>query len=386
MAFQPWQPFGQQFARAFGHSPSSNTIVLDEEFAIAESAPVATPHICSPGPGTLVFTQNDGQFSISSGKLQIPQQATPVFGDLGYVSQSINRTIGMAVRYELTRTGGGANKEIIVGWASSNSLSTSLLRHGIYLSGVNIFFWASAGAFTPLVSTSFADSTSYQIAIVLRSPGSFAFIKGGVFTNWTLLWVDDLVSTAGMFATLNNFTATATEDYGHANQLPSPFNSNNGIATFVNTSLASGNTFTGTADGLAYFEFTQSGSPLALDEIALYYRTVDTNNSWKAYLQRNAGNTAWDFRLDSISLGVPTNRIAVTGVGAVNGIGVIFDGSKHNCFTRNGSTWTKRGSEVNVSFQNTTTGMAIAGAAGTVFTKLAEWARTSSLYNVLDTI
>ena len=116
------------------------------------------------------------------------------------------------------------------------------------------------------------------------------------------------------------------------------------------------------ADAIIDFTYALPVSPAAGDTISVFYRISDASleagyNCWRAYLQRNATNTAWDFRLDSVNANTETNRINVTGVGDTVGIRVICNGTKHNCYTFDGLVWTQRGAAVDVSHNNTATGV-----------------------------
>lgn len=117
------------------------------------------------------------------------------------------------------------------------------------------------------------------------------------------------------------------------------------------------------ADAEIVFRFTPPASPAALDRILVLYRISDASleaaySCWQAYLYRNTANTDWDFRLDSVSAGTATNRIAVTGVGNAVGIRVQCAGTLHDCWTTaNGVDWTKRGAQINVSHNDTQTGV-----------------------------
>lgn len=124
------------------------------------------------------------------------------------------------------------------------------------------------------------------------------------------------------------------------------------------------------ADNTLEFTFTLPVAPAAGDTINLFYRISNASleiahSAWRAYLQRNSANNAWDFRLDSVSTGTHTNRINVTGVGDATGIRVICEGTKHNCYTYDGATWTQRGAEVSVSHNDTATGLNTVYCSGT---------------------
>lgn len=354
------------------------------EFATDVAAPLTSPY--TEGAHSLTLVQVDGQLSISGGALQIPQQATPAFGDLGYYSESWARVTGRAVLYQINRTGGAGNKEIIFGWGSAANVQATAVRHGIYMAGVNIFNWVNGGASATLLSASFADSTSYQIYIWLRSSGYAAAIKGGVFSAWRLLTVVDSITTTPMYGVLTSTTATATEDYARFRVLPAPFDSDYGFATFTDTTLTSGDAFTGSADALKRFEFTLPGAPSAGDEIAMYYRG-DATDGCKIVVKRNAGNTAWDFRFRKVEAGVestPAGWTDVAGVGTPDLIEVYCEGSVHFFNTRAGAVFTKRGNTITLNWQNTNTAMSVVTASGTTLTRVTDFPLTGAVYSELD--
>lgn len=90
----------------------------------------------------------------------------------------------------------GANSDFMFGFGTS----TAGLLGGNAL-------WNSAGALKtydngspgPVIVNSISTSTNYNIAVVLRSSGTYYFIKGGVFTNWTLLWQGTTNNTATLY-------------------------------------------------------------------------------------------------------------------------------------------------------------------------------------------
>lgn len=103
------------------------------------------------------------------------------------------------------------------------------------------------------------------------------------------------------------------------------------------------------ANGTFELHYSLPGSPKAGQTVRLWYRASDDLNYWVAYLRRNDTNTAWDARLDSVSAGTATNRIAVTGVGTPNALRAIASGSDHTLWTSadGGATWTQRGGTIN---------------------------------------
>lgn len=114
---------------------------------------------------------------------------------------------------------------------------------------------------------------------------------------------------------------------------------------------------TAVADGLFDFTFTLPASPIAGERIEWQYRVVDDSNYWAMVLVRNDANTNWDFTFNRVSANVYTSELSVNSVGNVTMLRAIADGNLHDVFTLVGSTWTKRGGQINNATHNTATGV-----------------------------
>lgn len=142
---------------------------------------------------------------------------------------------------------------------------------------------------------------------------------------------------------------------------------------------------TAPADGVYDFEYTLPASPVAGQRIEIRYRITDTLNYWVAAVIRNAGNTDWDFNLNSVSAGVSTNRISVTTIGATKRIQVRAIGTLHNCYTFSTTEVpTKRGGEINVSHNDTATGLNTLYSSAATPVRLTAYAVEHVMYNLLD--
>jgi hypothetical protein len=66
-----------------------------------------------------------------------------------------------------------------------------------------------------VVVGAYATSTAYQVVAVLRTLGTYFFIKGGAFTNWTLLYIASLSGQATMYTiiTAEDSSSVFTVDY-----------------------------------------------------------------------------------------------------------------------------------------------------------------------------
>jgi excisionase family DNA binding protein len=66
---------------------------------------------------------------------------------------------------------------------------------------------------TPINIGAPVNNISYQIATVLKSTGNYVFIKGGTYTNWTLMYIENRGSTSPLYPTVSNgVSSTLTAD------------------------------------------------------------------------------------------------------------------------------------------------------------------------------
>ncbi len=79
--------------------------------------------------------------------------------------------------------------------------------HAFSFNGTTILNYDN-DAITQNIGT-FANSTEYKIALVLRSTGAYYFIKGGAFTNWSLLWIASVGATTNLYPNIANRSATS---------------------------------------------------------------------------------------------------------------------------------------------------------------------------------
>jgi hypothetical protein len=223
-------------------------------------------------------------------------------------------------------------------------------------------------------------STEYTFALIARATGGYLLVKGGVFANWTLIWVFNINASATLYAMLSAFTnALFPQQYLRITTLAGVFATEHGTTSVNVASPVSLAEHTATADQIV--ELTVTAPGVLANECGIRYRITDANNYWRAYF-----NSAGAFRVDSVSAGVATNRINVAGVIAGAGtatIRVICEGSLHDAYTLAGTTWTKRGSQLNVSHQNSSTNVTAEIGAGWTVANLRSYPR-SGIYSALD--
>ena len=181
--------------------------------------------------GSLTVIENDGTLACSSNKLAFTAQSTPAWGDQGIYSNSVTKTLGYTLLGTINKD--ATNKYALVAWEDDTSYAYSTSQHYLYFRAAIIQTntdWLVSGSQEIGV---YAASTDYQFAIVLggydssevpwRSGetaanydyGAAFFVKGGTYTNWTLLWKHRLNNTSTLyahFADLTDFNLIITDE------------------------------------------------------------------------------------------------------------------------------------------------------------------------------
>lgn len=354
-----------------------------------QASPHPTPFTVSPGPGKMVRTV-DGASLISRSGGNIVHTAGAGVEDPAYywtddAGAGFPRAVGLAYRLKKTLT---ANVWHLRGWVRSASANSGNLA-GMFLSTPAVYnIWeTSASSFTNL--DSYAYGSEYQFAFVLKATGMWYFQKTPA-GSWTLQGVTNSWTNTPMWPAFTDRGTAGTENEDKVWQLRAPFTTEYGIADINAAAPASASSHSpSSADNVIHFSFTLPGAPVALDKIEIRYRVQDASNYWTAYIERNAGNTAWDFKVDSVSGGVATNRVSAAGVGTPTGIQILVDTSSHRFSTCTGfgttaEAWTTRGGLISVAHLNSTLPLSPVYVAGATAGNLRVYPRRSSNYSQLD--
>jgi hypothetical protein len=372
-----------------GGSGAIITYLFRDEFTTDAAAGSINGTAAEPGPGTRAVTDSANHLSIVSGELLY--DGTPVgYGDPKIITGALTRAAGLALLVGWRSISAGTNRtdgQGIIGWHTSTTWS-GFTTHGLYNNASLTMHanWA-AGLTGPVLT--WANDIDYNFALILRGTGCFSLIKGGAYTDWTLVWMDPNTNTATMYAGRHYGVQAVHKQattYMRVRQLPAPFTTDDGIATVYAASPTDQTEYTGNADAVIDLTVTAPGvlDGDANTRCGFYYRSdADLTPAWHAYVDGTGA-----FNLDSIaSDGTRTNRITVAAViagGGTRTIRVIAVGTKHNAYTLSTATWTKRGGEIDVSLNDTVTTIEPSIPAGWTAANLRCYPRTSSLYNVLS--
>jgi len=299
--------------------------LLRDDFTTTASAPLASPRTCEPGPGTFTLVQVDGQLSTSSAKLVVPAQSTPTWSDEGiYTSgNAFTRAAGvMCVSLIRWSVKGGEGSIFSFGNVTVPGNIFAALN-GAYQFQTSIMQLWPTGSASVTVSFTAATSTDYYFAIILRASGCLWLVKGGIFTQWTLLYVTHVGTQSGIDAYLFNYNDAFTADLFRVADLnangQSTWGDDYGIATvrYAGT-VTVGQTFTHEADFKQ--EFTTTVLPGLGGDVIVKFRKQDANNCWQLHHDGNGAvklieNVAgsWTTR---VSVGGTTGRVWLSAAGS----------------------------------------------------------------------
>lgn len=192
------------------------TYLLKTNFAGATPATLANGQVLDTaaegvvtGSLTVVDTST-GINQIADNALKITGTSPAAWDVTGHGSAlAIARAEGRVYKVKLSLTGSGSGDSSIVGLnGTSGSLALSTRKHTFVFGGGLALYCTVGNGSLDYSQGAYAAATEYQIAIVLRATGAFYFIKGGVYSTWTLLVVDASESTANLYAAAQCYSNT----------------------------------------------------------------------------------------------------------------------------------------------------------------------------------
>lgn len=268
-------------------------VLLLDRFT-TDAASVTLPRTCEP-LGTLSGVDTGNKLSISGGKLTAPSFTTG-FADPRVFTGLLTRRAGLAAYGKFSVS---ANNAAVLGWAFTGSTAPN---NGIQMAtSGSIVLDNNGGVIFPNPGNNIALSTEYELLVIQRSAGAFAFIKGGAFSNWTLLWLFYPRTENNFFiAGASGVSGEWSGDDFAVFQLYSNWLTDYGIATTHIAAPTTGATGTMTANGFISFSWT----PAAAEVLELDIRFTDANNRWVIRCDQ-AGST---MKLIERNTGVETER------------------------------------------------------------------------------
>lgn len=158
--------------------PILDGYLLNDTFATDRAAGAVNGTPAEPGPGRRTVVDTNSKLSLSGGEAVFATGGVTA-GDPGLWYDPPPRAPGQVLLASASYSAGGVE----VGWDLPGSGNvTDCVR----MTGTTLAIRANLTALT--VGTA-AASTTYRVAVVQRAAGNLYFVKGGAFTNWTLIWI-----------------------------------------------------------------------------------------------------------------------------------------------------------------------------------------------------
>jgi lysophospholipase L1-like esterase len=206
-----------------------NVLHSDRYLTSPLANPLTSPRTATPGPGSVTIVDTNNKLTVSGGKLQF---ANGTYGN-EYISPVATqlRWAGKAVISSFTVQ--NANESHHVGWGYNNlSWSNGVGTGVLFFDSGNIKYVVGNNISTAIIVGTYSPLLTYTVALVARSAGgSLAFIKGGAYTSWTLLWVDNVDTVAPLQPVFSTGSQSGALDEFDVVDLPEPYNSDFGPAT-----------------------------------------------------------------------------------------------------------------------------------------------------------
>ncbi len=337
--------------------------LLRDRFAVDQAAPLPGTRVAAPG--SLSIVDSESKLSIGGGRLLFASKALPAWSDPGFYGPALARVAGRTllarVRLDL------ATKECVFTWNNSAAAPS-------YNTGEASLLFNNAGGLSDLAGIAasnvafYAAATEYDVALVLRGAGAFAFIRGGAFADWTLLWVRRKGTAATLYPSWADASATGWIDDLRVADLPAPFNTDYGLATNRLVSPAAGAATTSTANAVIEWSFTFNGT---LGRLAV--RRTDANNRWLINAQGDG-----KLQLVEHNAGVATIRITADSIfasGTAYRVVLVQEGNVYRVYVND----THRGSYTDPgSFNITQTAVSLDAVSGGT-SEVICWPRTAAL-------
>lgn len=328
----------------------SKNYTLFDTYTAALAAGSVNTTSAEPVGGARSVTDTNSKISITGGVLNF---ATGAVANDGVWYSALARQAGRTLLASMILANNTTGSTI--GW---DATAGSTINDAIYFFATSQYIYVRANATSVLVGG--YEAATYKTAVVCRASGMFYFIKGGAFTNWTMIWSHLL----GSAATTPGINATSTTSIFTVNDLrvpkrlfvPVPLCSDGmSAATTDGLGNAEGNGTAGTAytnvgtwgvaggvrscsalsGGLGFSYLASSSSNILIEAVCtrssgvagMVARYVDANNYLIAYLD---GTNA---KLDKVVAGVTTNLIsAAVTYGANFVLRLMLDGTTAGLF------------------------------------------------------
>ena len=146
---------------------------LYDTFSTDRAAGAVNGTLAEPVGGVRAVTDTNSKITISGGLLSF---ATGLAVNDNVSWSNVTRSLGIAVMSTINLA--DVTSKPNIGW-SAGDLFIFNNTGGLLYANVNAAAFPVVGLYT---------ATTYQTAVIYRTAGAFWFIKGGAFTNWTMMY------------------------------------------------------------------------------------------------------------------------------------------------------------------------------------------------------
>lgn len=201
---------------AIRNSKQSIEYLINDTFTTDRSAGTISDTEAEPGEGRRFVIDTNNKVSLSGGQLLFTAGGVAATDQLYY--NPVKRAIGRLVIAQV----GGITETFGIGFdaATASPPTAGVVAYGIRFAGGGRTLQVQNNA-VPLSVGNWALTTTYQIAVIARSPGTYFLIKGGVFIGWTLLWVSNIGVQVELYpaVVIDSATAVFAVDYMRVSSL-----------------------------------------------------------------------------------------------------------------------------------------------------------------------
>lgn len=372
--------FRSAFSSIFGEVSAALVLLLRDDFTTAQSAPLTSPRTCEPGPGTWTILDTENKLSIVSDTLAYAGGGASASGDPHLYAAAVTRAVGVGLycRYRYTAT--TDNAPLRVGFHSAVPTSGANINAQVFTivsstQTITLVGESGGGGIGNGGNEAFAVNTYYHLIMVLRSTGAFGIVKGGVYTDWTLLVPSVFNSSATLYPLIaRGLGAQRTPtDIEKAKVFQfiggSVWLNDYGIATERYAgSISAGQAFT--HEGNCLIEWAQTTRPSSGDTF-IQFRKQDASNYWRVGIDSGGA-----MNLVEVVAGAPTTRAtAAAVVSSGHRIVIVADGTIIRGYSNNVLRWTYSSAS---NFSSATSGLVVALGTGGAISDLISWPRVLS--------
>ena len=341
-----------------GLSGKEYSYILNDKFLTDVAAGSVNGTSAEPTGGVRTVTDTNTVLSISSGLLTLSTGGAVNTG-LWYPIQT--RRAGKVLLGTLNTNGASQTR---FGWTTAQTAATI---EGISLGSSSAIVLVKDA--TGTACGTYSSGTDYNLAMVMKASGIYGFIKGGSYTNWTLLYFFDN-RTSSMYPTVHHTTSTTVTYTADNIRIPTQLWLPQPIAydTFTRANGALGSTealgpdnqtlaplaySSPSVDQIGNYTITQSGMGYAVNDV----------------LTLTGGATA---TVTSVTNG------AITGINWVSGIAPYTTGLKATTVSPSKAKW---GGNVGLTGAAAYSAVDAAGLKPTGAFSISAWFKTSRTGN-----